>query len=324
MSKYLETTISNDFKKEIDALPEEKQNIGIYNLDRKIRTTKQNLIYLGRTDQGASVAIKISRSSQPSIIKAHAREAHIQEDMSVLSPFIVPVENHGLEELRFPRGQSGIDGYFPYMVTPFFDEETMDVNISDPSVDRKTLFRKGLLTAGLAIDAFGEKGRIINRDIKPPNVFMRNGAGYVTDFGIAVSHGKEVNRDGKAYGSPLYLPPEQVKPNVRLGHETNVWGGAALALKLIDGKPFMQNGVLHDGVELFWEIMDSPEQYGRYLNTRLSGLPIPVQDVLRESLSYFPNDRPSLFMKTYTSLERAIEHPKSPTFIFASESIHKE
>lgn len=73
-----------------------------------------------------------------------------------------------------------------------------------------------LAQVGAALDAAHNQS-VIHRDLKPANILLDEyGNAYLSDFGIAVDLVKrdDVSQENLSYGSPHYLPPEQIETNI--------------------------------------------------------------------------------------------------------------
>jgi serine/threonine-protein kinase len=116
------------------------------------------------------------------------------------------------------------------------------------------LARRGRLEASEVVDLLGQAARaldkthaagVVHRDLKPGNVFVSqrdDGAPWVKllDFGIAkiALLGEEGPNNTSALGTPLYMAPEQMRSNRRLGPETDRYALAHLAYRMLTGAAF--------------------------------------------------------------------------------------
>ena len=93
----------------------------------------------------------------------------------------------------------------------------------------------------LALDYAARQG-ILHRDIKPANIMIdHDDTVKVTDFGLAMNLGKEVNQDSTfimGVGSPAYMSPEQIK-GYPLNHKTELYSLGVVLFHLLTGRlPF--------------------------------------------------------------------------------------
>ena len=60
--------------------------------------------------------------------------------------------------------------------------------------------------------AYLHRRNIIHRDIKPENVHVdATGHAKIFDFGVAKQKNQQITKEGQLLGTPLYMPPEQVR-----------------------------------------------------------------------------------------------------------------
>jgi serine/threonine-protein kinase len=98
--------------------------------------------------------------------------------------------------------------------------------------------------AALALDRTHAAG-IVHRDLKPENLFLtRRDDGSprlkILDFGVAkiVNDGSVNANSTKSVGSPLYMAPEQIVGDQKLGPNVDRYALAHIAFTLLVGKPY--------------------------------------------------------------------------------------
>src|SRR3954466_3879444 len=82
---------------------------------------------------------------------------------------------------------------------------------------------------------------LIHRDVKPKNIIMTaGGVAKLTDMGLArASDDKEAaeSEAGKAYGTPYYISPEQIRGDVDIDNRADIYSLGATMYHLVTGKP---------------------------------------------------------------------------------------
>src|SRR3954469_22899580 len=82
---------------------------------------------------------------------------------------------------------------------------------------------------------------LIHRDVKPKNIIMTaGGVAKLTDMGLArASDDKEAaeSEAGKAYGTPYYISPEQIRGDVDIDYRADIYSLGATMYHLLTGRP---------------------------------------------------------------------------------------
>ncbi|MBI2931266.1 MAG: serine/threonine protein kinase [Planctomycetes bacterium] len=109
--------------------------------------------------------------------------------------------------------------------------------------------------AARAVQAAHDKG-IIHRDLKPANILVdRHGRPHLLDFGLShamdTDHG--MTRPGTILGTPLYMPPEQVRGDVRqMDARSDVYALGAVLYEVLTGRPPFQEA---SAIEIYTKIL---------------------------------------------------------------------
>ncbi len=144
---------------------------------------------------------------------------------------------------------------------------------------------------------------IIHRDLKPGNLFLTTlptGAQIikVLDFGISkVSNSSaKLTRTSSMLGSPLYMPPEQLRGAKYVDIRSDIWSLGVILYELSTGQvPFNASNVAMLSVQIF---SSPPTPMAEYKQ----GLPPGFETVLLRCLSKNPNDR----FQSVTELAQAL------------------
>ena len=126
----------------------------------------------------------------------------------------------------------------PYISMEYLEGGDLDARIPKKVAPEDAL--QWLEAIGNCLDFVHRKG-IIHRDIKPGNIlFHKDGTPILTDFGTAKQQESDakLTMDGRAFGSPYYISPEQAASK-KLDRRTDIYSlGIVLYEMLTGNKPY--------------------------------------------------------------------------------------
>src|SRR5207248_6705412 len=127
-------------------------------------------------------------------------------------------------------------------VMEYVEEKTLyDVMQPPPVGDGRTTFSEAEaldITIQIA-DALvhAHQRGLIHRDVKPKNILLTpQGTAKLTDLGLArATEDKEAaeSEAGKAYGTPYYISPEQIRGDVDIDFRTDIYSLGATLYHLV-------------------------------------------------------------------------------------------
>lgn len=253
-----------------------------YRIDYLIGTGKTAMVYLAYDRDGREVALKMPREDVQGDAEKSARFAsEVKLSLQMDHPHIVQA---------FDGIASGPDAHLCLM---YFPESSLDQIMGE---DGRIAIHWSLLYATQIASALAyvHQQNIIHQDIKAANVFIRNNAAYLGDFGVAVS----VNQRGPAAGSPYYMAPEVYTSN-ETSFASDVYSLAVLIYELLYGtRPF-------DGDSIDALMVAHMTSYPASLASRCPELSKSTIREIERALSKNPTERPSA-TELFNALQRGL------------------
>src|SRR5258706_9796847 len=139
---------------------------------------------------------------------------------------------------------SAPDGYH-YFVMEYIEGKTLYDFMQPPPVGEGRNFSEAealdvMIQITDALVHAHERG-LIHRDVKPKNIILTpEGVAKLTDLGLArATDDKEAaeSEAGKAYGTPYYISPEQIRGDVDIDFRADIYSLGATLYHLVTGKP---------------------------------------------------------------------------------------
>ncbi|MGD2110913.1 MAG: serine/threonine-protein kinase, partial [Phycisphaerae bacterium] len=200
---------------------------------------------LSKIGQGAmAVVFKAKQLSLDRIVAIKVLPKRLSENPEFVERFYR--EGRAAARLNHPHIVQAYDvgesGGYHYFVMEFIDGQTVyDLLVNGRRVDEKEAVRIILQSAQALAHAHAQD--LIHRDVKPKNL-MLNKAGEVklADMGLAREVGDYVTATaeaGRAYGTPYYISPEQIRGEINIDARADLYGLGATFYHLVTGKvPF--------------------------------------------------------------------------------------
>lgn len=136
------------------------------------------------------------------------------------------------------------DGYH-YFVMEYIEGRTLYDIMQPPPVGEGRTFSEAealdiVIQIADALDHAHKRG-LIHRDVKPKNILLTpQGIAKLTDLGLArdVEDKQAAESEvGKAYGTPYYISPEQIRGELDIDHRADIYSLGATMYHLVTGRP---------------------------------------------------------------------------------------
>jgi serine/threonine-protein kinase len=132
-----------------------------------------------------------------------------------------------------------------YFVMEYVEGKTLYDVMQPPPVGEGRAFTEQealdvVIQIGDALHHAHQRG-LIHRDVKPKNILLTpQGVAKLTDLGLArATDDKEAaeSEAGKAYGTPYYISPEQIRGDVDIDFRADIYSLGATLYHLVTGRP---------------------------------------------------------------------------------------
>jgi serine/threonine protein kinase len=264
------------------------QQIGSYALLGRLGSGGMGQVFLGRSQGGRLVAVKVIHAhlaSDPAFRARFARE--VASARKVSGMFTAPVVD------------AELDGPAPWLVTAYVPGPSLSDAVAEhgPLTGASVAALAAGLAEGLcAIHAAG----VIHRDLKPSNVLLAGDGPRIIDFGIAsAAEATALTGTGFMIGSPGFMSPEQAQGHP-IGPASDIFSLAAVIAFAATGTGPFGTG---DSAALLYRVV-----HGKPDLSHVSG---PLGALLRRSLAKNPARRPTA-PQFLTELTGA--YPATPAF----------
>lgn len=252
-------------------------HIGPYRLIARLGAGGMGRVYLGRGEDGRTVAVKLVRAEvaeQEEFRRRFAREVAAARRVSgAWTAGVLDADT---------------DAELPWVATEYVPGPTLRAVVRGdfgplPSASAHVLAHR-LAQALQAVHGAG----IVHRDLKPSNILLTVDGPRVIDFGVAraLDGGSDstITPAGSLLGTPEFMSPEQVRGE-RVAPAGDVFAlGSVLVYAATGRSPFAgEETAVH--ALMFRIAYEEPD---------LTGVPEAIVDLVRECLSKEPGDRPTV------------------------------
>jgi serine/threonine-protein kinase len=204
---------------------------------------------LGRLGKGAMATVYKAR--QLSLDRIVAVKV-LPEKMSQNADFVQRFYKEGMAAARLSHHNmvQAIDvGSTPdnrhFFVMEYIEGKSLYELIAPPPAGEGRSFSEAealdiIIQVGEALAHAHSRG-LIHRDVKPKNIMLTpQGTAKLTDLGLArATDDKEVAliEAGKAYGTPYYISPEQIRGDVDSDYRADIYSLGATFYHIVTGRP---------------------------------------------------------------------------------------
>ena len=136
----------------------------------------------------------------------------------------------------------GESGGYHYFVMEYIDGKTVYDDLADGTPYSEADAIKVVTQVAMALEHAHERG-FIHRDVKPKNIMLTHqSVAKLADMGLARAtsdHVAAAQEAGRAYGTPYYISPEQIRGEVNIDLRADVYSLGATFYHMITGRvPF--------------------------------------------------------------------------------------
>src|SRR5512135_1356924 len=251
--------------------PSDPTRLGRYGVLRRLGEGGMGTVYLGRSETGRPVAIKV-----------------IRVDYARQDEFRTRFRREAVNARRVARFctaevvDADLDAALPDLVTEYVEEATLAAAVAAEGPLAAASLERLAVGVAAALTAIHGAG-VVHRDLKPSNVLLSPFGPRVIDFGIARAVDATVGVTGElgGVGTPAFMAPEQVLGGpVGPAADVFAWGGVVVFAGT-GGYPFGEG----PAPVLLYRVVHEP--------ARLAGVDPALAPLVAAALAKDPAERPS-------------------------------
>ncbi|MFF7933001.1 endo alpha-1,4 polygalactosaminidase [Streptomyces sp. NPDC007940] len=252
--------------------PGDPESIGDYTLVGRLGSGGMGVVYLGRSDSGRQVAVKLVHPAYALDEEFRTRfRQEVAAARRVSGAFTAPVVD------------ADPDAPQPWMATLYVPGRTLADIVAHDGPLRGSALR--VLALGL-VEALRDIHRVgmVHRDLKPSNVLMAEDGPRVIDFGISYAVDNEaLTMTGRLIGTPPFMSPEQFAAPREVTGASDVFSlGSLLVYAATGSRPFDGSSPYLTGYQVMYE------------PPALDGVAEPLRSIAERCLDKDPAARPDL------------------------------
>jgi serine/threonine-protein kinase len=182
----------------------------------------------------------------------------------------------------------GEAGGYHYFVMEYVEGKTISDDLTAGKVFKEAEALDIVIQVAHALEHAHANG-LVHRDVKPKNIMItKEGVVKLADMGLA-RETKDIetaqNEEGKAYGTPYYIAPEQIRGMIDIDGRADIYGLGATFYHMVTGRvPFIAD----DSAEIMRKHLREPLIPPDHINTSLSA---GVSEVIEVMMAKRKEDR---------------------------------
>jgi serine/threonine protein kinase len=194
----------------------------------------------------------------------------------------------------------GEAGGYHYFVMEYVEGKTIADDLNAGKIFSEQEALNIVIQVGHALEHAHANG-LVHRDVKPKNIMItKEGVVKLADMGLAretTDIETAQNEEGKAYGTPYYIAPEQIRGMIDIDGRADIYGLGATFYHMVTGRvPFMAD----DSAEIMRKHLREPLIPPDHINTSLSA---GVSEVIEVMMAKRKEDRYANAKELLTDLE---------------------
>jgi len=246
---------------------------------------------LGRLGAGAmAVVYKAKQLSLNRTVAIKVLPKRFSENPEYVERFYK--EGQAAGKLNNPNIVQAIDvgeaGGYHYFVMEFVEGKTLADDLNKGNVFAEQEALDIIIHVAHALVHAHARG-LIHRDVKPKNIMISNdGEVKLADMGLAretADMEAAQSEAGKAYGTPYYIAPEQIRGSIDIDERADIYGLGATLYHMVTGRvPFMAE----DSAEVMRKHLKEKLVPPDHINTKLSA---GISEVIEIMMAKRKDDR---------------------------------
>ncbi|GAA2686456.1 serine/threonine-protein kinase [Nonomuraea recticatena] len=180
-------------------MEDDPRRLGPYDIVARLGQGGQGVVYLGRTESGEQVAVKLLHPGL--LTDSDARSRFLRE---------VEIARRVARFSTAPVLNADLAGQRPYIVSEYVPGPSLHALVTTEGPRRGAALDRLAVSTATALAAIHRAG-VLHRDFKPANILMGPEGPVVIDFGIARAlDAPGTASTGSLMGTPSYLAPEHI------------------------------------------------------------------------------------------------------------------